>query len=140
MAIQKLTLAKVQKACRKAYLEGRLVAQNVRHTPAAVAGSSVCVYKHVGLSQINDKHIGCAIGVALTETTLAKVLRRGCNAGKSLGDLAALKLVDIADGDFNAIVSIQGLHDAWATSWGTSSPRMHEQDFRNAVDITEVDG
>ena len=96
--MQKLTLAKVRAAARKAYKERRLTAQH--RDPS----KRECVYSY-------GKY-GCAIGVALNKKTIKKILDDSMNSGTSLGQLRD-NYVKIPEKEFHHIVAIQVAHDDW---------------------------
>lgn len=109
MPTQTLTVKKIKAAARKAFEEGRLMAQWPRKA------QRVCQY--VGPDGVS----GCAIGVALTKATRRAIIARDKKVGGSLNNqgtaaLLASELVELDDDWAGRIEmdQIQARHDEWA--------------------------
>jgi hypothetical protein len=117
--MQTLTLNEVKTACRKALINGTLLAENQADITLHTYG--YCIKGRSG----NSYH--CAIGVALTAETLAEIEDRSIHmvGVKSLISVGILRVVDTRDLD--TIIRIQTVHDDWLTS-------SHEGDSETIAD------
>ena len=102
--IERLTVARVKAAARKAYKARKLAAQ---HPTRAMRK---CNY------QVGDYR--CAIGAALSTRTLAEIVRLGRNDNTSIGKLWHIARLIKLDGEGERVLlsDIQKAHDRWATA------------------------
>jgi hypothetical protein len=115
---QALTLEGVKAACREAYRNDELLAQDPKN--------EACRYVHEGRR--------CAIGVALSDETLRIIAERGLMTSP-ITELDTLGIVTVEDrSELHWIEHIQGLHDAWVTGWHVKS-RGWEDEFKREIDL-----
>lgn len=114
--LQKITLAEVLAAGRKAYEEKRLQAQN--------GGESYCTYR-------DNKGCPCVVGAAMTVETLDSLRDNGRNK-MGIGDLARREFVSIPEEDVAEITRLQAAHDqwSWAVADDPSEAAEAEESFR----------
>ena len=125
--IQRLNVARVKAAARRAYKARKLTAQHPTREMRK------CNY------QIGDYR--CAIGAALSSRTLAEIVRLGRNDNTSIGKLWYIARLIKLDGEGERAVlsDIQEAHDRWATAsqeWGAE----HEHTLKRRDEFLEVIG
>jgi len=97
---QHLTLSQVKRANQKALRASRLTAQ------ALDSRDRICIYTH------NER--GCAIGVALSPSTLKEIVRRNFNHACAYFTLIKSEILTSPPQDVCEIGLIQAHHDSWA--------------------------
>jgi hypothetical protein len=95
----KLTLKRIKAKALEAYRARRLTAQHRDQD------------KRERVYQVDNYH--CAIGAALTKTTLEEIKGRGVE-GVRVGSLRSRGIISFNEKDFSELVNIQSLHDEWA--------------------------
>lgn len=106
---QKLTYAKVLKACRKAWEDGTLLARAMYDGRITAAQ---CKYvSHLYVDGIEEpQEFRCAIGAALNLKILAQIQTTSLN-GCSVGNLASDGYIEAEPHELRLMTELQYLHD-----------------------------
>lgn len=114
---QKLTYAKVLKACRKAWENGTLLARAMYEGRINYAQCRYVSYLYVdGV----EKEFRCAIGAALNKTVIAQI-KSTVDNGISVGNLAGNYYIEADPHDLRLMTELQYLHDK----------ALQEESYRN---------
>ena len=101
--MQVLTVEGVKAAARLAYDEGRLTAQH------PVQSQRICVYR----TEHEGKVYGCAVGVALSDETIAIVSKKHLNGSSFMALAEGVEGGLVQCDDKFAVKRIQTNHDNW---------------------------
>lgn len=103
--MQTLTFEQVKIAALIAYIDNRLLAQNV---PYPGAGTATYGYK-LG-------NFVCAIGAALSPDSLDAMQAQGWNSSGLVNVLSNAGIIELAPGDAGKCIALQNAHDMWLTA------------------------